>query len=565
MRSRRNILRVRNERPARAPVPTGAGQASGRADWRRGQPCSLAGCLVFVLVAALAPPRWGLVAIAASWLLLGFVVVKLPWSSRLEVRWLLPLTLLGTFIGGAGAVADAIRGRLADCSVLTTACALGCLFVSSCLRLRSGRRWNSAASTLLDGLLVATSFIVLIHLLTPDMPWRVDRTLLLWLSTAAAVGALLAPIRGLAPVRLATIQLGVALWLLGQVTAGRHFLVTESGSWAILWTCVSLAVLIRALSQGHLTSPAPEARPTGPGIRRRFRIIEIVPVVAVILGVLILVDSERGPRFPVLAGLIIIPILLLFREALLHSRMIGWSRSLRRQSRERAFFDQLADLDEFGRLVAHELRNSLSVLYSSIGLLERDRPRQQRLEILQTLSEEGEHVRALASQLTAFRRSNQDDQRREAFLSDIGVAAARNATGKTTWPRDVTLDIEWLTEGDLIRADDLLLEYALTNLLVSCAQGGASQVTVREELTIDSTSPSARLEIRGDGTTVDEALFSGGPSKLVASRGEGAALGLAVARRAIKEHGGELTLERGDPQGLCIIVSLPLVPPGDLD
>jgi two-component system NtrC family sensor kinase len=82
--------------------------------------------------------------------------------------------------------------------------------------------------------------------------------------------------------------------------------------------------------------------------------------------------------------------------------------------------------------------------------------------------------------------------------------------------------------------------------------GGTFTVTARRvgawiELAFADTGPGVPKELQ---ERIFEPFYSRG-------KREGAGLGLAIARRIVEEHGGELRLERGSERGAVFVVSLP--------
>jgi signal transduction histidine kinase len=230
---------------------------------------------------------------------------------------------------------------------------------------------------------------------------------------------------------------------------------------------------------------------------------------------------------------------------------LRWARSeaQRRRDGERAARgDALARM---GAMVAHEIRNPLGVIRGAVELVsarggaalpQRDR------EALGDVLGEVERLRRITDDFLDLSR----EPRIVAAPLDLGEIAGDAVRGiASTHPGlEVSLHVPALA----VRGDAVRLRQVLINLLLNAAQAGARAVEVRGE----ARDGTARIEIRDDGPGIDPAVRERLFEVFATGRPDGTGLGLAVSRRIVERHGGELRHLAGVRPGATFELRLPL-------
>ena len=222
--------------------------------------------------------------------------------------------------------------------------------------------------------------------------------------------------------------------------------------------------------------------------------------------------------------------------------------------------------DEFLSMLAHELRNPLAPLSSSVRLLDR----------LQGLSPQAGHVLAMMNRqighmtrlvddlldVARLKRGSIELRKAPVDLADV-VSQAREMARAVADAQGVDIVVAPLpslvVHGDLTR-----LVQVVANLLTNAAKftpgGGTATVSLREE------GGQARLVVRDTGVGIEPALlprifdlFVQADHSLDRASG-GLGIGLTVARSIIELHGGTIrALSGGQGQGSEFVVQLPLL------
>ncbi len=222
--------------------------------------------------------------------------------------------------------------------------------------------------------------------------------------------------------------------------------------------------------------------------------------------------------------------------------------------------DTLAALGEMAAGIAHEIRNPLNGIEGFAGLLARmlasaegiDRVQAQRYvdRVRRGVGEVNEIVTNLLLWARPERLARSTFGLPELVGEVIGDApvlagAQRHAAIECTGIREVTN----------LLADRVKLKIVLSNLLKNALEATGPDGRVVVAIDRSSTGLSIRVDDTGPGVPSDlrRKLFR----PFITGKASGTGLGLAVARKLIEVHGGELQLVDGRLGGAGFLVTLP--------
>lgn len=233
---------------------------------------------------------------------------------------------------------------------------------------------------------------------------------------------------------------------------------------------------------------------------------------------------------------------------------------LREAARRMAQSERLATLGLVTAGFAHEVRNPLNGLLNLLpplrGTLESGE-KSQSLELVSVVEECGRRVKALAESLLAFSRpsANPDEpvdvaQTVEDALHALGARVAPPVDVRRT-----------LHPGVLVAGDRSGLGQVWVNLIDNALQAiprdGWIEVSVRQEgaqalITVHDSGPGILAENLGR-------IFD--PFFTTRAAGAGTGLGLALCRRIVLEHGGQIEAHSPPGGGAVFTVRLPAFAP----
>jgi signal transduction histidine kinase len=275
-------------------------------------------------------------------------------------------------------------------------------------------------------------------------------------------------------------------------------------------------------------------------------------ILLLVLGVLVLLPARAVPAAPPRA-------LEAYVEAMDRLRRHGEAESIRHQSERQRMEDELEDRDAMvraGELTAgmvHEVRNGLGTIVGYARMVEKAAEPQAAARAAARIREECETLE------TVVRRFMDFVKRETLTLSSFPISRmlARLASRESRSRPGAEIVMRSLPEQDVV-GDEELLERAFENLVRNgCeAAGKGGHVWIdwtREEHLLTVTiaddgpglSPAERQKLRPFFTT----------------RAGGLGLGLPIALKIVRLHGGDVVLESRSPRGLFVRVRLPIEGP----
>ncbi len=236
------------------------------------------------------------------------------------------------------------------------------------------------------------------------------------------------------------------------------------------------------------------------------------------------------------------------------------SRRMARDHRRLAALQNLSAWQEAARRHAHEMRTPLTgarLELTRLATLIADDPSGRRHEIEQAARSAGQEIERLgtfAQQFTSFARLPSPELRRQ----DVGALLAEFAsTFDSAWPGLELVLVP--AEGPCEAAVDRdMLRQVLVNLCDNAAQAAAGDGG-RVEISLAGEGESVAVRVADDGPGIPDPvrtrLFE--PYTTTRSVGEGMGLGLAISRKILLDHGGDLELEATSEAGTTFRLTLP--------
>jgi two-component system, NtrC family, nitrogen regulation sensor histidine kinase NtrY len=232
------------------------------------------------------------------------------------------------------------------------------------------------------------------------------------------------------------------------------------------------------------------------------------------------------------------------------------SRVVARDRRRLAALQSLESWQEAARRVLHELRTPLTSARLGLdraGRMLTEKHADEVPAVLEEVRVDVDRLGELTRQFAGFARLGPPRLERV----DMSLLVAEFATGfAQAWPN---LHIEAESKASVLaRADKGLLRQVLTNLCENASHAlGTRDGTVT--LVARVAGATAIVEVTDNGPGVPEALrervFE--PYVTSADVGEGLGLGLAISRKILLDHGGELELASAGPDGTVFRLTLP--------
>ena len=231
---------------------------------------------------------------------------------------------------------------------------------------------------------------------------------------------------------------------------------------------------------------------------------------------------------------------------------------LARAQRQLIQQERLAALGELSAVVAHEVRNPLGVIFNSLGSLRRLlKPTGDTRMLLDIVGEEADRLNRIVGDLLDFARPSTPEFRPEPLsrVVDEAVAAALAQN-----PSGVRLVREPDEELPPVPLDSRLVRQAILNVVVNAVQamprGGQLRVRLRRD------ADAALLEIEDTGAGIPEEVRHRIFEPFFTTKASGTGLGLAVVKRIVDGHGGEIAVTSLPAGGTVFALRFPFSPAG---
>ena len=229
--------------------------------------------------------------------------------------------------------------------------------------------------------------------------------------------------------------------------------------------------------------------------------------------------------------------------------------------------------NEFLAMLAHELRNPLAAIVTSLPLLERGEPTDSVEKTARELiRRQTSHLRRLVDDLLDAARVTQgkiDLHWEPVDLNELARKIAANLQQTKLGPRSQALRVALPNAQLCVRGDPMRLEQVLTNLLDNASKYSNSGDVIDFSLALGRNPAGigeARITVRDRGIGIDAGtlptifdLFSQADVPLARSRG-GLGIGLTLVRTLIELHGGRVYARSGGRgRGSEFEITLPLL------
>lgn len=229
------------------------------------------------------------------------------------------------------------------------------------------------------------------------------------------------------------------------------------------------------------------------------------------------------------------------------------ARDLQASQRDLIESEKLASLGEMAASMAHEIRNPLGTLTSSVGLLKDDRLLGgERSELIEIVEKEVNRLNHIVSDTLAFAHSRADRMR----MLDIEPVVVEAIKLLAASHPGIAVEMQFAPDLPLIRADEIQVQRIVWNIFENAAaamqERGELRIAVRHEgdrieISFQDSGPGIPTEIRGQ-------LFK----PFFSTKEVGTGLGLSIVQRMVLDHGGYVDIDNRDGTGACVRVQLPV-------
>lgn len=227
--------------------------------------------------------------------------------------------------------------------------------------------------------------------------------------------------------------------------------------------------------------------------------------------------------------------------------------------------DRLATLGELAAGAAHEIRNPLTAIRSTIQYLSKDFSSDPaKSEMMTELISEVERINKIVQGLLSFARPSALD------ASEVNIEQLINQTlllvTNTLRKQNIEVEFEYFTDNTTIQADAEQLKQVFLNIILNAVEAMNRNTPDRSRTLIISIekgapiNPHSRyliISFEDTGRGIEQKDIENVFNPFFTTKEEGTGLGLAICYGIINRHEGEIEVKSTPGKGTCMNVKLP--------
>ena len=227
--------------------------------------------------------------------------------------------------------------------------------------------------------------------------------------------------------------------------------------------------------------------------------------------------------------------------------------------------DRLATLGELAAGAAHEIRNPLTAIRSTIQYLSKDFSADPvKSEMVTELISEVERINKIVQGLLSFARPS------DLNTSDINIEQLINQTlllvTNTLRKQNVEVEFEYFTDNTTIQGDAEQLKQVFLNIILNAVEAMGKNppersrtliISIEKGTPINTHSRYLIIAFEDSGKGIEQKNIENVFNPFFTTKEEGTGLGLAICYGIINRHEGEIEVKSVPDKGTCINIKLP--------
>ncbi len=216
--------------------------------------------------------------------------------------------------------------------------------------------------------------------------------------------------------------------------------------------------------------------------------------------------------------------------------------------------EKLAAVGRLSRAIAHEIRNPVAMIASSLATAARPgRDEAERQEMFAIASKEAARLERLTTDFLVYARPRaaQIGRANVADMLDYIASAARAHAANKGVAIDVLADRDLAGDFDAGQVQQALLNLVL-NAIDACRGGDSVHLKAEK-----NGAPAIRIDVIDPAGPIAKETVERVFEPLFTTKQGGNGLGLAIARNIVRAHGGDVVLRRNEPGLVCFSIEIP--------
>lgn len=235
------------------------------------------------------------------------------------------------------------------------------------------------------------------------------------------------------------------------------------------------------------------------------------------------------------------------KETRLANNLLELERAREQLVRE----ERLAAVGRFSSAIAHEIRNPVAMIASSIATA-KQLTGAEREEMFDIASEEANRLNQLTTDFLDYAKPR-PLQLEEMNVNDV-VAYVADASRAYASKKGIRFELE-VPDDLTVCTDGRQLQQSLMNLLLNAVDASPSNGMVA--IRVGGRGDTIHIDIENGGSSIAEPVLGRLFEPFFTTKPRGTGLGLAIARNISRLQGGDLVLAANEPGRVCFSVVMP--------
>ena len=201
--------------------------------------------------------------------------------------------------------------------------------------------------------------------------------------------------------------------------------------------------------------------------------------------------------------------------------------------------------------ISHEIRNPLTLVYSTLQLIESQHPEVIRFRHWDSLHDDLEYMKQLLEDLSSYNKHSLRVQEFDfgVFLKQVVLSFAADCSDS-----EIEFTSYISSELPVIQADHVKLREVFLNLLRNAKEAIASSGSIRLDATC--SDHNIVVTIQDSGCGIPDEYLPDLFTPFVTHKDNGTGLGLAIVKRTLDLHQGSIAVDSSD-SGSTFTITLP--------
>ena len=236
------------------------------------------------------------------------------------------------------------------------------------------------------------------------------------------------------------------------------------------------------------------------------------------------------------------------REARLATNLLELQGTRERLLQE----ERLAAVGRLSSAIAHEIRNPVAMITSSIATAEQ-LSGTEKADMYKIASEEAARLVRLTTDFLTYARPHTP----QLMVTSVADTLAYVADACRAHVSKLGVQIQVHAPEELtVEADSGQVQQALINLIMNGADSSPSGSTI--VLNAYGQDQAVCINVENTGNAIPEPDLARIFEPFFTTKPHGTGLGLAIAKNIARLHGGDLVLSANRPQRICFLLTLPV-------